>query len=313
MTVKAFVTGGAGFIGSNLVEALLEKGYEITIYDNLSLGREEFVAPLLGSRCRLVTADLLDAEKLQREIRDHDVVFHLAANSDISYGAKYTDVDLKNGTLATYNVLEAMRLAEIRELVFASTSAVYGVAQVLPTPENYGPLFPISLYGASKLAGEGLITAFAHNFGIRVWMYRFANIIGRHGTHGALVDFIRKLRNNPRELEILGDGRQAKPYIHVSDCVEAILYGYGQAREEVNCYNLAVGGATSVRRIAEIVVEEMKLENVAFRFTGGEQGWRGDVPQVRLDPARLSALGWDARYSSDEAVRLAVQELLEEL
>ena len=222
MIESVFLTGGAGFIGSNLAAFLLEQGYRVTIYDNLVLGKREFIEPLLGDDCRFIEADLLDLERVKGEMAGHDLVFHLAANSDISYGAEFTDVDLKNGTLATYHVLEAMRVNEIKRIVFASTSAVYGVAETLPTPEDYGPLYPISLYGASKLACEGLITAFAHNFGQQAWIYRFANIIGRNGTHGALVDFIRRPRKTPDRLQILGDGRQAKPYIHVSDCVGAM-------------------------------------------------------------------------------------------
>ena len=310
---KVFVTGGAGFIGSNLTPFLLEQGYRVTVYDNLVLGRREFIEPFLGADCSFVEADLLDRERLIQELSGHDLVFHLAANSDISYGATHTDVDLRNGTLATYNLLEAMRLHEIKRIVFASSSAIYGVADILPTPEHYGPLHPISLYGASKLACEGLVTAFAHNFGMQAWIYRFANIIGRNGTHGALVDFIRKLRQTPDHLQILGDGQQAKPYIHVSDCVSAMYFGYKHAGDEVNCYNLAVEGGTTVTRIAELVVEEMGLQEVQFEYTGGSQGWRGDVPQVRLDPSRLKKLGWQAGYTTDEAVRQAARELQQQL
>jgi UDP-glucose 4-epimerase len=310
---QVFVTGGAGFIGSNLTAYLLEQGYQVTIYDNLVLGQLKFIEPFLGDTCRFIEADLRDLERIKKEIAGHDLVFHLAANSDISYGATHTDVDLQNGTLATYNLLEAMRLNDIKRMVFASTSAIYGVADILPTPENYGPLHPISLYGASKLACEGLVSAFAHNFEMQAWIYRFANIIGHNGTHGALVDFIRKLRQTPDRLPILGDGRQAKPYIHVTDCISAMYYGFRHAREEVNCFNLAVAGATSVTKIAEIVIEEMGLENVKFEYSGGAQGWRGDVPQVELDPGKLRTLGWEARYTTDEAVRQAAKELQQQL
>ena len=209
-----------------------------------------------------------------------------------------------------FTLLEGMRRAGIKQLLFASSSAVYGEAARSPTPEEYGPLFPISLYGASKLACEGLISAFEHASGIRAWIFRFANIVGDHGTHGAVVDFIRKLRGDPRRLAILGDGNQAKPYLYVKECVDGMVYGWSRATAGLNCFNLACAGATSARRIAEIVCEEMDLRGVAFEFSGGSRGWVGDVPQVRLDPAKLAVLGWTARLDSDGAVRQAVRALL---
>ncbi|MBX7151555.1 SDR family NAD(P)-dependent oxidoreductase [bacterium] len=311
---KFFITGGAGFIGSNLVKNLLSDGHSVTVYDNLSLGKEEFIKEFFGSRqfC-FIKADLLDSDQLQKAIKGHETVFHLAANSDISFGAKYTDVDLKQGTLATYNVLETMRLNTISQIIFASTSAVYGEAKKLPSYEDDGPLFPISLYGASKLACEGMLSAFCHNYGMKAWIFRFGNIVGRNGTHGALVDFIKKLRTNPTELEVLGDGKQAKPYLHVSECVSGMLYGHRNSKEYINYFHLACDGATDVTTIAKTVIEEMGLKNVNVRYTGGERGWQGDVPQVRLSPDKLAKLGWRAQYSSDEAVRVAVKDLLMQL
>jgi UDP-glucose 4-epimerase len=311
--VRIFLTGGAGFIGSNLAERLLDDGHEVTAHDDLSLGRREFLSACeRRAGFRFVKGDLLHREEVADLLRGHEAVFHMAANSDIAAGGRATDTDLRQGTLATYHVLDGMRRAGVRELVFASSSAVYGEPRVAPTPEDYGPLLPISLYGASKLACEGLISAFEHAFGIQAWIFRFANVVGEHGTHGAVVDFLRKLRADPASLEILGDGRQAKPYLHVRECVDGMLFGWAHARERVNCFNLACEGATSATRIAEIVCEEMGLESVRFRYTGGSRGWVGDVPQVRLDPARLAALGWTARLASDEAVRLAVRALLAE-
>lgn len=309
--MRIFITGGAGFIPSNLATRLVREGHEVTCYDNLSLGRRDFLLEAEATgRCRFVEADLLDMERLKVELAGHERVFHLAANSDISHGAAHTDWDLRQGTIATWNVLEAMRLLEIRDLVFSSTSAIYGESSVLPTPENYGPLFPISLYGASKLACEGLVTAFCHNFGLRARIYRFANIVGRNGTHGALVDFIRRLRQDSSCLRVLGDGRQAKPYIHVADCVDAMLYGVEHGEAEVECWNLSCDGATSVSTIARTVLEEMGLPGARLEYTGGSQGWKGDVAQVRLDPARIRALGWSPRFDSDGAVRQAVRDLL---
>ncbi|MBE9528141.1 MAG: NAD-dependent epimerase/dehydratase family protein, partial [Proteobacteria bacterium] len=215
---KAFITGGAGFIGSTVTAGLLEMGWQVSVFDNLSLGRKEFVEPHLDNPSfRFVEADLLDLERLKGEIEGHDVVFHLSANSDISYGTKYTDIDLKQGTVATYNVLEAMRLGGVGEIIFASSSAIYGETAVVPTPEECGPLFPISFYGASKMACEGLVSAFCHNYDYKAWIYRFGNIVGYNGTHGVIYDFINKLKKNPQELQVLGDGRQAKPYLYVKE------------------------------------------------------------------------------------------------
>jgi UDP-glucose 4-epimerase len=311
--LRVFVTGGAGFIGSILVERLLSEGHQVTALDNLSLGTLENLREVRShAEFRFVEDDLLDRQATAGHLEGHEVVFHMAANSDIEAGGRTTDTDLRHGTLATYHVLEGMRLAGIRQLVFASSSAVYGEAAQIPTPEGYGPLLPISFYGASKLACEGLVTAFQHHFDMQSWIYRFANIVGEHGTHGVLVDFIRKLRADPGHLEILGDGRQAKPYLYVGECVDAMLYGWKHSTEPVSCFNLACPGATPVRRIAEIVCEEMGLEGVEFRFTGGSRGWTGDVPQVRLDPARMEALGWVAQLDSDAAVRRAVRAQLDD-
>jgi UDP-glucose 4-epimerase len=309
----AFVTGGAGFIGSNLCERLIAEGFDLVVYDNLVLGRRDFITHLEGERLRFVEADLLDLSRLKTEMRGAQVVWHLAANSDISYGRTHTDVDLKNGTLATYNVLEAMRETGVSRIVFASTSAIYGEADVLPTPESYGPLLPISLYGASKLACEALITAFCHNFNLRAWMFRFGNVVGKNGTHGAVVDFIRKLQKTPERLEILGDGRQAKPYLYVSDIVDGMWFGYTHASDDVNLFNLACEGATSVDKIALAVIDALGLEKVELAHTGGERGWVGDVPQVRLSTEKLAALGWSASLDSDSAMIKAAQVLARQM
>jgi len=311
--VRAFVTGGAGCIGSNLCGRLLSEGYEITVYDNLTLGKREFIADYEDKGLTFIEADLLDLDRLKTAMKGADIVWHLAANSDISYGRTYTDWDLKNGTLATYNVLEAMRVNDVKKIVFASTSAIYGETEVFPTPEDLGPLFPISLYGASKLACEGLITAFCHNFKMQCWMFRFGNVVGFNGTHGALVDFIAKLEKNPKELEILGDGKQAKPYLYVSDIVDGMIFGLAHATDEVNAFNLACEGATSVDTIADGVVEALGLKDVTYNHTGGKRGWVGDVPQVRLSTEKMAALGWKASLDSDSAMRKAAQVLVDQL
>ena len=312
--MNVLITGGAGFVGSNLADRLLADGHRVTVFDDLSAGSLEFLRDCSKSQgfC-FVQGDLLDPDAIRNAVRGQDVVFHLAANSDIEKGRQESDRDLRLGTLATFNTLDAMRDRGVRQLVFSSSSVVYGEPSVIPTPEDYGPLFPISLYGASKLACEGLISAFAHNYGIQSWIFRFANICGRHGTHGAIVDFIKKLRANPRRLEVLGDGRQAKPNLHVSECVDGIVYGWTHAREQVNHFNLGCAGATSADDIAAYVIAALGLRDVEMVHTGGSRGWPGDVPQVRLDCSKMERLGWRARLTSNQAVERACHELAAEL
>lgn len=311
--MRLFVTGGAGFIGSNLAERLLAEGHSVTVYDDLSAGCRSFLPEKEGEAFRFIQADLLSLDVLTEAIKGHDAVFHLAANSDIIESRRSSDLDLRLGTIATYNVLEAMRRADIKQIIFSSSSVIYGEPSVVPTPEDYGPLLPISLYGASKLACEALISAFCHNFDFQAWMFRFANICGRHGTHGVLIDFIRKLEKDPSRLTVLGDGKQAKPYLHVSDCVDGILFGWHHAEEAVNYFNLGCEGNTNVTRIAHLLLETMQLEGVRLEYTGGARGWVGDVPQVQLDCRKLQKLGWKASMSSDGAVQRACGELVREL
>ena len=210
--MKAFVTGGAGFIGSHLVDSLLKNGHSVTVYDNLSSGDKQFIQPHLHQEYfTFIKADLLDLKRVKKEIQDHDVVFHLAANPHVRLGEKQTDLDLNQGIVATYNILEAMRHSIIKKIVFSSSSVVYGETTEFSLPETYGPTLPISMYGAGKLGAEGLISAFCGTFDFQTWIYRFANVVGARGTHGVIVDFIEKLKKNPKELDILGDGKQCKP------------------------------------------------------------------------------------------------------
>ena len=310
--MRVFITGGAGFIGSHLAAKFLRAGHEVTVYDNLLLGRREQLGDSLKNpRLHFVEADLLDVERLTRAIAGHDLVYHMAANSDISHGARETDVDLKNGTLATYWTLEAMRRANVRRMIFASTSAVYGEADLKPTPESYGPLFPISFYGASKLACEGLCTAFSHNYGIQIWAYRFANVVGAKLTHGAIHDFVARLLKHPEELKVLGDGSQRKSYLHVEDCISGMEHGAIHAKAQFQLFNLASEGVTTVRFIAEETVAALEpITGVRARiaYGDGDRGWRGDVPYTHLDGAKLAGIGWRARLGSDDAVRRAIQE-----
>jgi UDP-glucose 4-epimerase len=203
-----------------------------------------------------------------------------------------------------------MRKQDVKKIVFSSSSVIYGETPPVPLPENYGPLLPISVYGAAKLAAEGLISSFCHTFDMQGWMFRFANVVGVRGTHGVIVDFINKLRKNPKELEILGDGKQRKPYLYVTECVDGIMHGFEHADEEINVFNLGVDSVTEVTRIGELVVEEMGLENVDFKYTGGRRGWKGDVPHFQFDINKIKKLGWEANLSSDETVRKAIQDLL---
>ncbi|WP_456328986.1 NAD-dependent epimerase/dehydratase family protein [Archaeoglobus sp.] len=298
------ITGGAGFIGSHIVDKLSESN-EIIVIDNLSSGREEFV----NKSAKLVKADLAK-DDIVDYLRGVEEVWHIAANPDVRIGAENPDEIYRNNVLATYRLLEAMRKAGVGRIIFTSTSTVYGEAEVIPTPEDY-PTHPISLYGASKLACEALIESYCHTFDMQAWIYRFANVIGRRSTHGVIYDFIMKLKRNPEELEILGNGEQNKSYIYITDCVEAMFVGL-KRDEKVNLFNIGSEDQVKVRRIAEIVSEELGI-SPKFRFTGGDRGWKGDVPVMLLSIERLKKLGWRPRYSSEEAVRMAARDLIEDL
>jgi UDP-glucose 4-epimerase len=309
------VTGGAGFIGSHLVEALLAEN-EVTVLDNFSSGKREFIAPHLNnSRFRLQEADLIDTIALEKALNGVDNVFHLAANPDVKLGAENTRVHLEQNVLATYNLLEAMRKTGVNRIAFTSTSTVYGEATEVPTPENYGPLLPISLYGASKLACEALISSYCHTFEMQSWIYRFANIVGERGTHGVLVDFMRKLRENPRELEILGSGKQKKSYLEVKDCVRAMLQCVQHSDEQINVFNIGSEDSIDVTKIADIVARQMGLADVRYRYTGGVdgRGWKGDVKVMQLSIEKIKKLGWTPQEGSVRAIETAVKALLKDV
>ncbi len=292
----------------------MKEGNEVVVYDNLSSGKKEFIEQHFGNdKFKFVEADLLDFETLNREMKDIDVVYHIAANPDVRLGAHDTRVHFEQNVKATYNVLEAMRLNQVRDLVFTSTSTVYGEAKEIPTPEDYGPLIPISLYGASKLGAEAFITSYAHTFDMQAVIYRFANIVGPRSTHGVIYDFIMKLKNNPRELEILGDGTQTKSYLYVEDCVDAIMFGYKNRKSDVEIFNIGSDDWINVRKIADIVVEEMGLENVQYKFTGGKRGWKGDVPKMLLSIDKIKSYGWRYVHGSEDSVRLTARHLVKTL
>lgn len=306
------VTGGAGFVGSHLVDRLVADGQNVRVFDNFSSGRTEFLSHH-GEAVHTFEADLLDLDSVKSAMKGIDMVYHLAANPDIRLGTQVTDTDLKQGTVATYNVLEAMRLEGTKRIAFASSSVVYGEANVMPTPEDYGPLFPISLYGASKLASEALITSWVGTFGLQAWIFRFANIVGSRGTHGVIFDFIHKLHRDSKKLEVLGNGLQEKSYMEVIDCANAMIHVVKNTKEQINCYNLGTKDTCSVRRIAEIVLEETGCINASIEYTGGDRGWAGDVPRSMLDPQRLFELGFTPLHDSDDAVRLTARVLVEEI
>jgi UDP-glucose 4-epimerase len=306
------VTGGAGFIGSHLVDTLVAQGNEVLVIDSLCAGRKETIARHLDScKVRFVQKDLL-GDGWQDAIEGADRFFHLAADPDVRQSAVNPDPTMQNNIMATYRVLEAMRKYRVPELVFTSTSTVYGEATVIPTPESYTPLEPISVYGASKLACEALISAYCHSFKMKGYVFRFANIIGSQSGHGVLTDFIRKLRENPTELEILGDGKQSKSYLEVHECVAAMLFAVGHSWGTVNTFNIGSEDWIDVKSIAEIVTEEMHLPGTRFRFTGGERGWVGDVPKMQLAVDRIKSLRWKPQLGSRESVRMAAKAMLSE-
>lgn len=309
---RCFVVGGAGFIGSHLVERLLEGGAVVTVFDNLSVGKREFLSRALEGSCQLVEGDALDLPALERAMSGHAVVFHLAANPEARWGLENPRLDLEQGTICTWNVLEAMRRTAAKRLVFASSGTVYGDTLALCAEQDLGSL-PISLYGASKFACEAMISAYVECFGLSAWIYRFGNVVGPRGTHGAALDFLHKLKKTPDELEVLGDGRQSKPYVHVKDCVSGVLFGVEHASERLNIHNIAPPDFTSVQRIAELCVALSPFPSARIRYTGGARGWPGDIPHSRLNSEKLAALGYRVTHSSDEAVAAAVRALAREV
>jgi UDP-glucose 4-epimerase len=310
---KILVTGGAGFIGSHLVDCLIEKGSKVTVFDNLSSGKIEFIEKHLENPdFTFIKGDLLDQEAIEKACKDIDFVCHVAANPDVRLGASDTRVHLDQNILATYYLLEAMRRNNTKKIAFTSTSTVYGEASIMPTPEDYGPLIPISLYGASKLACEAFITSYSHTFDMQAWIFRFANIVGPRSTHGITVDFIKKLRKNSNMLEILGDGKQEKSYLYVSECVDAILFIIKNSEEKVNIFNIGSEDTISATEIGKAIIEEMELSNVEFIYTGGSRGWKGDVPRMRLGIEKMKNLGWRPVYTSERSVRETARALLGE-
>ncbi len=307
--MKYLITGGAGFIGSHLIEKLI-LNHEIVVLDNMSEGNPAFIARYESNpNFKFIKGDLNNSQDIASALPGVDVVFHLAAHRDVRAGANNPRKDIDDGILVTYNLLEEMRSAGIKNIIFSSSQTVYGEVSDEPVSESFGPMIPISIYGASKMACESLVMAYSHTFEMRSWIFRFANIVGPGGTHGVIPDFIIKLKNDNSKMEILGDGSQTKPYLSVEDCVDGIIFGFENSSDSVNLFNLGTDGWTSVTRVAEIVVEECNLENVKFSYTGGKRGWVGDVPRIRLSSDKIKNLGWKAKHDSDDAVRLASRSL----
>ena len=316
MLMRVLVTGGAGFIGGCLCEELVKHGYEVSILDNFSSGSRSNVQHLLDNhsgRVRLFVGDCRERDDVAGALEGVDVVFHFAANPEVRLDLSDPETCFRQNVNATHVVLEAVRNSEVEKIVFASTSTVYGDARVVPTPEDYAPLKPISVYGASKLASEALITAYAHSYSFAALILRFANVVGSRSGHGVIFDFVRKLRENPGELEILGDGTQTKSYLYIDDCVNAVLTAFECMQGNVEVLNVGSEDQVGVREIAEVVVEEMGLKDVNFRFTGGVdggRGWVGDVKNMLLDVTRLKAKVWKPEYNSKEAVRQTVKRIV---
>lgn len=319
MDDRILITGGAGFIGSHFTDRLLADPAvrAVTLYDNFSSGKEwHFEHHLKDPRLRLVRGDVRDLARLRAAIEGHDVVIHLASNPDIARAATEPSVDFDEGTFLTHQVLEAMRTdPEARRIIYTSGSGVYGDLGETEVHEDHGPLLPISTYGASKLAGEALISAYCHLFGFSGRVFRLGNVVGPRQTHGVGLDFIRRLTEDPNTLKILGDGKQSKSYIHVADVVDAALLADQQVGTGFHVYNVATEDHLTVRRIADLAVECLGKEvgETRYEFSGGSRGWKGDIPVVRMNTRRMRSLGWSNKLSSEEALRSSLALLLDEV
>jgi UDP-glucose 4-epimerase len=311
-----FLSGGAGFIGSHVVDLLLPQGYHVTVYDNLSNGRLEFIKPHFGKPSfQFIEADILDRDRLVKEVRGHDLVWHLAANTDIIGSHEKPDRDLNACTIGTFNMLEAMRLNGIRPILFASTGAVYGdLCRDISVSEAAGPLLPVSTYGAGKIGSEAFISSFCHVYGLRGWIFRFGNVVGARMTHGVIFDFINKLQQNPRELLIRGDGRQEKNYFLTEECIGGMAYAFCHIpmTDDVPCdiFNLGTTTVSRVVHIAEVVKEELGLSDARIVIEGSKKAWPGDQPRVHFTVDKINKLGWQSKYTSDQSVRIAVRRVL---
>lgn len=310
--MNILVAGGAGFIGSHLCDALLSKNNTVIVADKLIMGSKNIEHLSQNTNFKFYEMELADQDNVDKLFKDNkiDIVYHMAANSDISKSANDTSIDFNDTLLTTRVLLESMRKNNVKNIFFASTSAVYGEMPDIVLNEETGGLKPVSYYGGAKLASEALISSYVSMCDMNAVIFRFPNVIGPRLTHGVVYDFVKKLRNNPKELEILGDGTQCKPYIYVTDLVNAIVKLTEQFEPGVDVFNISVmSEGTSVTHIAEIVVDVLGLSDVEFKYTGGDRGWKGDVPRFMYDISKVLATGWKPEYTSDEAVRKAAQSL----
>jgi UDP-glucose 4-epimerase len=295
--MKAFITGGAGFIGSNLADKLLSQGHDVVVFDNFSTGQHQFVEQNLKlPNYKLIKEDVLDKAKLTKALKGCDMVFHFQANADVRGGIKNTGIDLEQNIIGTHNVLEAMRENGIKRLAFASSATVYGEPDKVPTPEDIAPV-QTSLYGASKYAAEAMIQAYCEYFDMKSWIFRFVSFMGPRYTHGVIFDFMKKLKADPSELHILGDGHQRKSYLHVNDGINAILTAIEKSSEKTNIFNLGNKDWINVTDLADILCAELKLGGVRYSFSGDTRGWKGDTPFVHLDISKIASLGWKPEYT----------------
>jgi UDP-glucose 4-epimerase len=309
---RFLVTGGAGFIGSHLVARLLQRAdAQVVVYDNFSSGRSWHLQETENSgRLQVVQGDIKDLDQLRTAMAGIDVVFHLASNPDIARAVREPDIDFWEGTYLTQNVLEAIRHNRVPRLLYSSGSGVYGDTGTHAVAENYSPMQPISTYGASKLAGEALICSYCHMFDMHALAFRFANVVGPRQTHGVAYDFVLRLLRDPTRLPILGDGSQSKSYIHVDDVLDAMLFLHDAGLKGFNVFNVATEDYVTVREIADLVVHQLGLSRVDYAFTGGDRGWKGDVPIVRFDTRKLRERGWTNRRTSREALLASIDSLI---
>lgn len=310
---KIFITGGLGFIGYNLVKFLTNQNHkcEIIIFDNNSINNTPAISYYQSlPQVKIIYADLLEADKIHNSLKGSDLVIHLAANSDISKGVFNPHIDFQNTVCTTFNLLSAMLAVGVTNIIFSSGSGVYGDVSNIFIPENYGPLVPVSHYGASKLCAESLISSFVHMHNFKAWIFRFANVIGDGQTHGVAYDFINRLRKNPKELVVLGNGYQNKSYILVDDIINGINLVLSNSDDSINFYNISTEDAITVRQIVEIILEEMELQNTKIIYGDTPFGWRGDVPVINLDASRIRSLGWKCQNNSYDAMKLSVRFML---
>lgn len=313
---KTMITGGAGFIGSHLTDQLIKNGNDVLVLDNLSSGYKSNLKFCLEEKnFKLIVHDLKNRKETLQYLKDIDTVFHMAADPEVKTGFTNPELAFEQNVLNTYYLLENIRKSNAKKFVFASSSVVYGEPETIPTPESYGPLNPISIYGGTKLACEGLVSAYCNNYGIVGTIVRFANVVGRRGRHGVTWDFIKKLKMNKNQLQVLGNGKQTKSYIHVNDCIDGFLFSASQTKKNMDVFNIGNIDKIDVLEIASIVLESMNLKNVNIVTSGGTvdgRGWIGDVRNMHLDISKLINLGWKPKLDSNSAIKKASLELINE-